>query len=544
MSRRTYPSGSEKRKKAALMKEASASVPQLTQFFARITPSTSIEAVGQADRDDHGREPKVDLSKLAGLDDEFDEPTAADLQSTVTINQLSDDISNDPAEWVIDEELRERVIARPIAQSKGDFSRSEGLGKTQKRYLPPSLFMRKMANGEVVNREWLVYSPSTGNVFCLPCLLFSNQISTFRTGFSDWKNCHIYASEHENCREHKTSTTAWLTRVILANRIDCALVKQTQNERNYWKEVLRRVVETVKFLAGRGLPFRGSDETFGSETNGNYLGVLELISKFDPFLYEHIKRYGGAGRGVSSYLSKTTCEEFIQLMATQVEEHIVNEIKAAKYYAISVDSTPDVAHADQLTFIVRYVLPDGKPVERFIRFVEIHGHGAESMTAVVTKILEELGLDISNLRGQSYDNASNMSGIYSGLQARIRELNPLAHYVPCAAHSLNLVGSAAVSSCMGATSFFTFLQALYNFFSASTHRWRKLKDALPPNGLVVKTLSDTRWSARADATKSLISNYPEILKALIAIKTETTQTAETRLTADGLIRQMEQLDTA
>ena len=99
---------------------------------------------------------------------------------------------------------------------------------------------------------------------------------------------------------------------------------------------------------------------------------------------------------------------------------------------------------------------------------------------------------------------------------------------------------------MGATSFFTFLQALYNFFSASTHRWKKLKDALPPNGLVVKTLSDTRWSARADATKSLFSNYPEIglLKVLIAIKTDTTQNPETRLTADGLIRQMEQLDTA
>ena len=61
---------------------------------------------------------------------------------------------------------------------------------------------------------------------------------------------------------------------------------------------------------------------------------------------------------------------------------------------------------------------------------------------------------------------------------------------------------------------------------------------------MVKTLSDTRWSARADATKSLFSNYPEILKVLIAIKTDTTQNPETRLTADGLIRQMEQLDTA
>ncbi|KAG7172178.1 hypothetical protein Hamer_G009519 [Homarus americanus] len=42
------------------------------------------------------------------------------------------------------------------------------------------------------------------------------------------------------------------------------------------------------------------------------------------------------------------------------------------------------------------------------------------------------------MRGQSYDNAATMSGIYTGLQARIKAMNPLAYYVPCAGHSLNL----------------------------------------------------------------------------------------------------------
>jgi len=62
---------------------------------------------------------------------------------------------------------------------------------------------------------------------------------------------------------------------------------------------------------------------------------------------------------------------------------------------------------------VQYVLPNGKPVERFIRFVELHGHGAENLEAVVTRLIDSLGLDIPNLRGQIYDNASNMSGIYT-----------------------------------------------------------------------------------------------------------------------------------
>ena len=73
-------------------------------------------------------------------------------------------------------------------------------------------------------------------------------------------------------------------------------------------------METIKFLAQRGLSFRGSQETFGSNSNGNYLGALELIAKFDPFLAQHIQKYGGAGKGIASYLSKTTCEELIELM--------------------------------------------------------------------------------------------------------------------------------------------------------------------------------------------------------------------------------------
>lgn len=50
-------------------------------------------------------------------------------------------------------------------------------------------------------------------------------------------------------------------------------------------------------------------------------------------------------------------------------------------------------------------------------------------------------MDIKNFRGQSYDNAQNMSGIYNGLQAEIKKKSIRAEFVPCSAHSLNLVGT-------------------------------------------------------------------------------------------------------
>ena len=62
------------------------------------------------------------------------------------------------------------------------------------------------------------------------------------------------------------------------------------------------------------------------------------------------------GRGHTSYLSSTICEEVIELMGEKVMSVIVDEIKTAKYFSISVDSTPDIMHVDQLTIIIRYVL--------------------------------------------------------------------------------------------------------------------------------------------------------------------------------------------
>ena len=49
------------------------------------------------------------------------------------------------------------------------------------------------------------------------------------------------------------------------------------------KNDLYRVVNIVKFLATRGLAFLGSREKIGSQTSGNFLGIIELISSMTYF---------------------------------------------------------------------------------------------------------------------------------------------------------------------------------------------------------------------------------------------------------------------
>lgn len=57
---------------------------------------------------------------------------------------------------------------------------------------------------------------------------------------------------------------------------------------------------------------------------------------------------------------------------------IVKEIKTAAYYSIVLDSSPDISHMDQLTFVVRYVTESGKISERFIEFIPIVAYATHS----------------------------------------------------------------------------------------------------------------------------------------------------------------------
>lgn len=89
-----------------------------------------------------------------------------------------------------------------------------------------------------------------------------------------------------------------------------------------------------------------------------------------------------------------------------------------------------MSRVDQLTLIFRYVLENGDPVERFVGFIPMSGHSEAAMKDLVMETLEKLRISIEDCRGQSHDNASNMSGICNGLQALIKERNDLAEYVP------------------------------------------------------------------------------------------------------------------
>lgn len=97
------------------------------------------------------------------------------------------------------------------------------------------------------------------------------------------------------------------------------------------------------------------------------------------------------------------------------------EIREAKYYAILFDSTPDIAHIDQMTEIIRYVKIDGGKAEikeSFLGFLAMKEKSAENIAEMILKSLDEDKLLIENCRGQGYDNAATISGVHHGEYSR------------------------------------------------------------------------------------------------------------------------------
>lgn len=426
-----------------------------------------------------------------------------------------------------------------------DFSSTKTKFGDKFRFLSSQIFNKKLKNGEVRKRDFLSFSQSKNALYCVPCLLFGGT-SNFATkdGCSDWKNISSLVENHENSRGHRECSLTMIQLKSKGGVFEENFLKCVQSEVEYWRNVLRRVVSVVKKLASRGLAFRGSNERFYDQHNGNFLMAMELLAEYDPFLKQHIKQHANKGPGHVSYLSSRICDEFIEIMGMETQKRIIDEIIEAKYYSVVLDSTPDISNVDQLSFVFRYVSKDkAEPVERFLKFLDNSGHGSEELFQHLTSFLKEVNLDIANCRGQSYDNAPNMNGIYNGVQAKVLSVNKCALNSPCACHSLNLIGEESVKSCSAATHFFMFVEKIYTFFSCSTKRWDNLKKAIGSKK-VPKNLSKTRWSTRADACGALYDSYKEILAELDSISNDLTKKPTTRAEASGLAKQMRKFETA
>ena len=218
---------------------------------------------------------------------------------------------------------------------------------------------------------------------------------------------------HEDSMEHKMAMLFWMVRMSNKNTVDQQREEQMRKNIQYYYEVLIRVVAVIKFLSERSLAFRGHEEKCGSPNDGNFMGAIELIAEFDPFLHEYLEKCKNEkSKCYLPCLSKAMYEELIEIMRKHVQDEIVNQINNVDtiYYSIIVDSTPDLTHVDQLVIVLQYCY-HGKPCERFLTFLPIENHSSMTLFNKIQQVMGVHKLSLENIHGQSYDNALNLEGL-------------------------------------------------------------------------------------------------------------------------------------
>lgn len=140
--------------------------------------------------------------------------------------------------------------------------------------------------------------------------------------------------DHERSTNHKACYVQWKSEVSKSKKdknVTGLLLRSIQQEKDKWRDLLKRLLNVTLFLSERGLAFRGTNKKIGDPSNGNFLGILELLANYDAILNEHLNKVRSfqekSERMQVHYLSHDIQNEFICLCVAQVTRKILGEKK-------------------------------------------------------------------------------------------------------------------------------------------------------------------------------------------------------------------------
>ncbi|GJR80126.1 zinc finger MYM-type protein 1-like protein [Tanacetum coccineum] len=246
--------------------------------------------------------------------------------------------------------------------------------------------------------NWLEYSPTTNAAYCFICYLFSDSPNVRNgsdafivKGFDNWKkvndgkNCAFL--KYIGCLQHRNDVTFCENLLNQEGHIGNIMEKQSAEKILKNRIRLKASIDIVRWLTFQICSFRGRDETLNSKNRGNFIELLKLLTSYNVQYYN-------------------------------VRKHIRREV-GDSYFCVMVDEARDESKEEQIAIVLRFVDKDGFIRERFLDLVHVYDTMAVTLKTNLWKQLLNYEFDISKIRSQGYDGASNMRGEWNGLQALV-----------------------------------------------------------------------------------------------------------------------------
>ena len=381
-----------------------------------------------------------------------------------------------------------------------------------------------------------MYSKQDNGGYCLPCALFarsgyhgsspgvlvSRPLTVFNKALEMLRK-HADKDHHKlaivKADEFKKTMTNQQPSIV--SRLSQALAERIDISR----QKLASIISTVVLCDRQNFALRGhrdnatdlEKDVLGSDNHGNFLALLNFrIEAGDTVLGDHLST---SARN-ATYISNTVQNQIIHVLSNQVKQTIIQRVQAAKWYTVIADEVTDASNKEQLSIVLRYVDSDSLLVrEDLVGFTECDtGTSGRSLAEKITSSIEELGLDLANLRGQAYDGAGNIAGVVNGTAAIITAQYPLALYMHCASHCFNLavVKSLEVTS---VRNMMGVVGRVYQFFAVHPKRQGALEKAISdcqPSSSVrkLKDMCCTRWIQRIDAIEIFCKLYQSVVECM------------------------------
>lgn len=430
------------------------------------------------------------------------------------------------------EKLEIKRLGPPQPDIKLKVDSVEG-GKARSRRFQSSWYSKK---------GWLCGSEQNQKLFCFPCLCFAPRDTCagsrwFTTGVNDWKHLSQLVKIHESSKVHLSSSLklSMLGQVDIRTQLDSGYqlsIRRHNEEVDHNRCVLSRIIDCVKFCGFFELALRGHDERETSENPGIFRGLVDLIATADSKLANHLSDNASK---VFKGTSKTVQNDLLKCMLEVITSEIRHEVSGTEFCAIISDDTTDVSCQVQNVLVLRYV-QDGLVRERFYGFTKLNECNSDAIAEVILSQLEPVFPDEASktkVIAQSYDGASVMRGRVSGVQVKVREHYPNAHFVHCYAHQLNLIMKQAVSYESRVRIFFATLHSLTNFFSHSPKRTSVLERTV---GRRLPRGNETRWNFNERPVNTVYENREALIECFQSIIESAGPDSATIAAAAGNVR--------
>lgn len=391
----------------------------------------------------------------------------------------------------------------------------------------------------LVRYPWLKYSEQEDGGYCLPCVMFYMS-KNFRAqagvlvsyALTNFKHAIDSFKKHEQKDYHKEAVVKMESFVKVMSGQQDSISVQINNAAKELvasnRKKLLSIIETIILCGRQNIPLRGhrdagTDLELACEGHGNFWALLQFrISSGDTLLREHLT----TAPKNATYVSPDIQNQVIQVLGDHILHKILINVKGAKYFSVIADEVTDSSNKEQLGVVLRYVNPTDNCIrEDLVSFLECSGGiSGQALADTLLDFFTKHGLDPTNLHGQAYDGAGNMAGRVKGTAARIMSSFPLALYVHCASHCLNL---AVVSSLeeVAVCNMIGIVNQVSTYFFAHPKRQRKLEEAIEttqPESSVrkLKDLCRTRWIERVDALQRFKQLLPSVAACMENISSE------------------------